>query len=57
MSNRDEAAKLARSHPSTALVFAVLALADAVDGLTPPPEPTVPDVPFEQTREGWTWEP
>lgn len=37
-----------------AIVYALLAVADAIDGLNPPAE-DVPQVPFEQTREGWKW--
>lgn len=39
-----------------AQAHALLALVEAVENLRPPPGPADLPVPFEQTREGWSWQ-
>lgn len=41
---------------AAAQVHALLAVAEAIEASAMPAEPVKPPVPFEQTREGWTWE-
>lgn len=55
MSNAKKARELAHDKPATAQVYALLAIAEAIDNWKPPGEPEPEPVPFEQTKEGWKW--
>lgn len=57
MSHRERAEKLVgevHDPGQAALIHALLAVVDAIDALDAPGEPE-PEVPFEQTKEGWKW--